>query len=232
MGNAWYPCIVPLNIYRNPTCWKSKIKGVTPKKPQNAPWKGPSAVVFFLLKVSASKKYGELIFIFTNAPQKQLLWNFEFEKKTSLKKKEKKLIWSPTPYPIGQQKRNPKPLDATFRKAGALMGNRLKPCGDPSLWAVFLCCGYTSRMYLELRRKNRLLFFGGQWGGVKNSHRIQFQFFLKLYELRIAKNAFFCNHQNYLITLNIFKFGLFSYWWAKPVPSVTQFVNWGWATWS
>lgn len=134
-------------------------------------------------------------------PKNSCFETLSLKKKTSLKKKEKKLIWNPNPCPIGQQKRNPKPLDATFRKAGALMGNRLKPCGDPSLWAVFLCCGYTSRMYLELRRKNRLLFFGGQWGGVKNSHRIQFQFFLKLYELRIAKNAFFCNHQNYLITL-------------------------------
>lgn len=95
-------------------------------------------------------------------PKNSCFETLSLKKKTSLKKKEKKLIWNPTPYPIGQQKRNPKPLDATFRKAGALMGNRLKPCGDPSLWAVFLCCGYTSRMYLELRRKNRLLFFGGQ----------------------------------------------------------------------
>lgn len=93
--------------------------------------------------------------------------------------------------------------------ARALMGNRLKPCGDPSLRAVFLCCGYTPRMYLELRRKNRLLFFGGQWGGVKNSHRIQFQIFLKVYELRIAKNTFFATTKITLAYFSIFKFGLF-----------------------
>ena len=54
------------------------------------------------------------------------------------------------------------------------------------------------------QKESTSLFFLCGGGGVKNSHRIQFRFFLKLYELRIAKNTFFFNHQHYF---SIFTFG-------------------------